>query len=90
LHALISQYEKKEDEESKFVYAMDKIIPDMNNILSGGVTYKKHDETLEMLDSYGGEKTKIHPFVHGLWKEIRVMLVEKHDELFPKEYTTPL
>lgn len=42
LHQTIEQYERKSDNESLFVYIIDKILPDTNVILSGENYYRKN------------------------------------------------
>ena len=47
LHDLIDAYELRSDEESKFIYALDKIIPVMNIYLDEGHSWKIHDISLD-------------------------------------------
>ena len=49
LHATISAYEAREDEESKFVYALDKTIDPLNIYLEDGLLWREKGVTLEML-----------------------------------------
>lgn len=60
LHKLIKAYEERIDKESKFVYALDKILPIYNNYLNDGKTWKKYKITLAMVKSKK-EKIKIFP-----------------------------
>lgn len=49
LHSLIEKYEKREDKESRFVHALDKIQAEINIYLDGGKTWKKLDINLQMI-----------------------------------------
>jgi putative hydrolase of HD superfamily len=43
----VEDYKVKRSEEAKFVYALDKIMPILMNILSEGVVWRKHGVTIE-------------------------------------------
>ena len=77
----IEQYEKRSDPESKFVYALDKIMPILLCMLSDGKTWKHHKFTMK--DIFEGKDAKIalSPEVNEIWKVIRVNL-SKNKELF--------
>lgn len=47
LHRAIHAYEQKQDPESRFVYAVDKILPITNVYLQGSSWYKQHGVTRE-------------------------------------------
>ena len=49
LHILIEQYEKKQDAESRFVYALDKIQPVLNIYTDNGRTWREKNITLQMI-----------------------------------------
>ena len=55
---LIEQYEAREDKESRFVYALDKIQPMLNIYTDGGRTWKEKGVTIDMLVEYKKEKVK--------------------------------
>lgn len=57
LHELIAAYEIKSDEESKFVYALDKVLPLMNIYLDKGHSWKLQGISLE--DIIEGKKGKV-------------------------------
>lgn len=67
LHAMIDKYEKQSDEESRFVRAVDKLLPVLTNYLQDGRTWKEmhvpHD------DLYANKREKI-----GSQKEVRDLL----------------
>ncbi len=49
LHVWINKYEKKNDDESKFVYAVDKLLPILSIYLNNGHAWKTHKIDLESL-----------------------------------------
>ena len=63
-------YEAQEDEESKFVYALDKLISEINIYQDAGRTDKTLRVTLEEKSLYKREKVARH-----------VKILELHDEL---------
>ncbi len=54
---LMTRYELREDDESRFVYALDKILPILNIYLDGGRSWKADNVTLDMLIT--GKKDKV-------------------------------
>lgn len=49
LHKWIEKYEKQEDEESRLVYAVDKLLPIFSIFLDGGHAWKTHRLDLDTL-----------------------------------------
>lgn len=49
LHKWIEKYEEQEDNESKFVYAVDKLLPLLSIFLDGGHAWKTHKLNLDAL-----------------------------------------
>ncbi len=49
LHRLIDEYEGRETEEAKFVYALDKLLPMINNYLDNGRNWKREQLSLEQV-----------------------------------------
>lgn len=80
----IHAFEEAQDAESKFIYALDKLIPDFNTLLGGG-NYKKNNTTLEELDKHAGLKTMVDPFVHDLRQQVRKIIVEHREEFFNEQ-----
>lgn len=80
----ITTYESKVDEESKFVYALDKIQPVIQIYLDSGRTWKTHGVLLSHLVEKKSDKVKVSPEAEKYWKEF-VLLLENHRELFPNE-----
>ena len=72
----IESYEARSDSESKFVYALDKLMPLLLNILSQGKTWKKYGFTQEDVYSAKDQKLLISPEVNELWRVLRDMLTK--------------
>lgn len=85
IHELIKAYEKREDEESKFVYALDKVEPILNIYSDNGRAWQEHDITIDMLIENKSNKVKEFPLVEKYFKEIISILRENEVELFNKK-----
>ncbi len=82
LHGLIHNYESREDEESKFVYALDKMQPALNIYLDGGRTWRADNVTLSMLHEYKDEKIALSPEVKKYWDQLIEILTCEEKKLF--------
>lgn len=82
MHGLIETYEKREDAESKFVYALDKLQPVIHIYLGEGVTWKEMGITLAMALENKIPKMKISPEVAECFDEFVVLLRAREQELF--------
>ena len=81
VHKLIAEYEKKDSEESKFVYALDKVLPMVNIYLGGGVTWRKKKVNLQMLREAKDSKISLSKDIEKYYK-IFIRILEKQPELF--------
>ncbi|MBX4195745.1 HD domain-containing protein [Candidatus Parcubacteria bacterium] len=63
LHGIIEGYEKREDQESKFVYALDKIMPILNIYLDEGHSWKFYDVKIDDVIRYKQDKIAESPVV---------------------------
>jgi len=79
----ILTYEKKSDDESKFVYALDKIQPVIQIYLEGGRTWRKMDMSFQDLMDHKNEKVTLSPIVEKYWKEFVKILEKNKNKLFP-------
>lgn len=79
---LIDAYETRNDRESRFVYALDKLMPAVNNYLSGGVLWRKLNVTLKRAVEEKQGKIAGDPIVAEYYKELLATLVEREEELF--------
>ena len=80
---LCDEYEKRNNDESKFVYYLDKVMPIILNFTSDGYGWKKHDQKLniEKLRAIKDEKVKHSPEIERIYLEL-VKILEKKPELF--------
>lgn len=81
----IERYEQKQDRESLFVYALDKIIPALNIYMDDGRTWKdialtQIPVTLEKLREHKDKKIGKSPELYELWLQfIEVLEMNKKD-----------
>ncbi len=85
LHEIIEQYEKRGDEEAKFIYALDKVEPVLSIYQDKGRTWRKDGVTLDMLKTMKLTKVAINPTIEKIFKELVRRLTEEHDSLFHKK-----
>ncbi len=81
INQIIFDYEKKADEESKFIYALDKILPVMNIFLDNGRSWRKKGVNLEMLRTKD-EKVKKSLVIEEIWWELMNELEKNKKSLF--------
>ena len=84
LHTYIEAYELKQDPESRFVYALDKLIDPVNIYLENGKLWHEKKVTLQEVLDYKTEKIAVDPTVSKYFTELVVLFREKEDILFPK------
>jgi len=85
LHELIKIYEKRGDEESRFVYALDKIQPVLNIYTDGGRTWKEKGITIEMLISHKKDKVALSPEIASCFEDLITLLKKEEKQLFSKD-----
>ncbi len=83
LWKIIEAYETRVDDESRFVYALDKVQPVIHIYLDGGKSWKKHGVQLEHLTEMKNDKVKLSPVIEKYWKELVEILDKNRKELFP-------
>lgn len=83
LASYIDDYERKDNKEARFVYALDKIIPVMNIFLDNGKTWQRDKITYAMIRTKD-EKVKVSPEAYEIWLELMKVLDNKKN-LFFKE-----
>ncbi len=83
LNTLIEKYENKADAESRFVYALDKLIDPINIYLDDGKIWHKKKITLQMLINNKTDKIKTDKTVTKYYKQLLTLLENKKDILFP-------
>lgn len=82
LHKIIAAYENQRDKESRFVYALDKILPMYNIYLDGGRTWRKHQLTLPLLIQKKNKKIAVAPELKQYFKAIVAHIQKEEIELF--------
>lgn len=83
LHTTIRNYELRKDPESKFVYALDKILPILNIYLDKGRTWRADGVTLEMLITHKTEPVSHDKQIASYFKAL-VTLLKRYKHYFPK------
>jgi putative hydrolase of HD superfamily len=87
LHNDIAAYEAREDPESRFVYALDKVMPMLQIYLDDGRTWREKGLTLAKIRNYKDEKVTASDSIERLYGELIERLGEQ-PELFPAEEMT--
>lgn len=82
LPKLLENYQKLVDRESKFVYALDKLIPLLNIYIDGGRTFKKDKSSLGMLVDNKKPKVVLDPTVDNLFWQWARAADRKRNTLF--------
>ncbi len=82
MFSLVDQYEKREDRESRFVYALDKIQPVIHLYLDHGRMWKEKGVTLRMLIEHKDSKVSLSPEVAPYWNELKELLQENEERIF--------
>lgn len=77
-------YEEQKDEESRFVYAIDKLISTINVLLDDGRAWKTLKTTLEEVDAYKGPRAHKHFAVGELYDSLLV-LMKQNRHLFHRK-----
>ena len=85
LHGLIEKYEKREDAEARFVYALDKIHPILNIYTDGGRTWREKGITIEMLAENKRKKVAASSEIAACFDEIIALLRLEEKRLFTEE-----
>ena len=85
LHSLIAAYVSKRDEESKFIYALDKVLPMLNNYTDKGRSWKKDHITFDMMVNYKKDKVSLSKEVELVFKDLIKVLRDRESEFFNKK-----
>lgn len=83
LHETIKEYEKHSDAESRFVYALDKLIDPLNIYLEDGLLWREKGVTVEMLLAKKSHKVAVDPVIEVLFHELIARLRAKPEMLAP-------
>lgn len=83
LHQMIDRYESQADPESRFVHAMDKLLPIWNTYLDDGRAWKRMNVTLPMVIEKKKSHMEENPAVKAWFEETIQRLKKEEDRLFP-------
>ena len=84
-HEAINEYEKKENDEARFVYALDKIISEMNIYLEGNSINIEKGLTVNAIRKVKDPKVALSPHIEKYWQEFIPLFEELERKTFPKE-----
>ena len=84
LAKVIEKFENMEDEESKFVYALDKIVPPIQIYLENGKMWHDKKVSHDELIINKNERIPISKDINKYWQEFLVELTKNKKKLFPK------
>ena len=85
MNQTIHLYEGRTDEESKFVYAMDKLIDPLNaSMETTSSIWKEFDMSYQKMREYKDEKIAQSNHVVPIWNQLLKKLEAKKDFFFPK------
>ncbi|MES2437236.1 MAG: HD domain-containing protein [Patescibacteria group bacterium] len=78
----ISQYEKRQDEESVFVYCLDKLLPYFVTYLDRGYSWRKNKMTLEDIIEKKSSKIAKSPLLKKYFDELNEIVRKNEKEYF--------
>lgn len=84
LHASIQEYKEKLNAESKFVYAVDKLLPILAIYLDKGHAWKSHGISIDMIIDKNASKISIAPEVKNYF-DAMISVIREKPEYFIKE-----
>lgn len=87
LHEAIQGYEHLVDEESRLVYALDKILPPTNIYIDGGKTWRELGITYEMIAKAKADKVAVSPVIKKYWDVILASMLKEESALFGSSTT---
>lgn len=77
---MLQDYESKANDEARFVYALDKVIPVMLVFINEGYSWKRQNVSIEMLKRVKAEKVNLSPEILPYYDAMIALLYE-HPEL---------
>ncbi len=83
---VIERYEKREDEESKFIYAIDKIIPPIQIYLENGKLWREQKVPFDGLMQNKNPKIALSKPVDKYWQEMKRAISKNKKKLFNYEH----
>ena len=83
LTKIIEKYEKRIDDESKFIYALDKLIPPIQIYMEDGKLFHEKKISLENVIEIKKGKIDMSPHIDKYWQELLQELRKNKKKLFP-------
>ncbi|MEA2701315.1 MAG: hypothetical protein QOE22_24 [Candidatus Parcubacteria bacterium] len=74
LHSVIEEYEKRANRESRFVYALDKILPIVLIREDGGKEWRKRNVTLDTILKHKAAKVALSPEIEPYFNQLVELL----------------
>mgnify|MGYP001558621285 FL=1 len=81
LNLWLEKYEKRDDEESKFVYAVDKLLPLIAIYLDKGYAWKTHKIDIDSLINKNKERVLVSPVISKYF-DLMIKVIQDDEELF--------
>ena len=78
----IEGYESRQTREAKFVYAVDKILPTILNLLGKGHGWRVHNIALQDVLNEKESKARVSPEIYAVYEQLAEILKQNSD-LFP-------
>ncbi len=83
LHSAIHDYEHRSDDEAKFIYVLDKLLPILNMTTDWGYRWKNEWHSLQdEIDAKERKNTAQSPKMHELYEQIMEYMKNQEKELF--------
>lgn len=79
---LVEEYEARNSSESKFVYALDKILPMINIYLDNGRTWHRENVSLSVLSANKNSKVALDDLINRYYLEL-IEEIRSHPEVMP-------
>lgn len=79
---IIRSYDRQEDEEAQFVFALDKLLPTINIYLDNGHSWKEQGARLEQIVAYKSEKIARSAVVKKHFDILVTLLQEREPDFF--------
>lgn len=79
MNEAIQTYEDRADAESKFVYALDKILPAMVTYINDGYSWQYHGVTVDMIHQSKKDKVTVSPEITPYYRELNELLLSRPD-----------
>jgi len=84
LHIWIKKYEEKTDDESKFVFAVDKLLPIMSIYLDKGHAWKTHKINLGLILDKNEKRISISPIVKKYF-DLMLKMIQERPKLLDRD-----